>query len=273
MQGISLTAGMRSSLYSLQQSSSLLEKTQGRLSTGKKVNSALDDPINFFAAQAHSQRATDLSALKDQMGEGIQTIKAADAGIEAITDLVASAKSLAQSALASADTAERTSLAGQYDAVRTQIDQLALDSGYKGTNLLNDDDLTVNFNESASSNITVEGFAADSTTLTISAAGTGWSNDAAGNTAIIADIAELDVARSTLRTNSQTMSNQLSTITIRDDYTQNMVNTLNDGADKLTLADTNEEAANMLMLQTRQQLALSSLSMASQAAQGVLRLF
>ena len=235
-----------------------MEKTQGRLSTGKKVNSALDDPINFFAAQAHSQRANDLSALKDQMGEGIQTIKAADAGIEAITDLVASAKSLAQSALASADTAERTALAGQYDAVRTQIDQLALDSGYKGTNLLNDDDLTVNFNESASSNITVEGFAADSTTLTISAAGTGWSNDAAGNTAIIADIAELDVARSTLRTNSQTLSqNQLSTITIRDDYTQNMVNTLNDGADKLTLADTNEEAANMLMLQTRQQLALS----------------
>ena len=268
--GISLTEGMRSTLYSLQTSSSLLERTQGRLSTGKKVNSALDDPINFFAAQAHSQRATDLAALKDQMGEGIQTIKAADAGIEAITDLVASAKALAQSALASADTTERSTLATQFNAVLDQIDELAGDSGYKGTNLLGDDDLTVNFNEDSSSNITVSGFDATSGgDLSIADAASSWAAD----TNINAAISDLDDARATLRTNSKTLSQNLSTITIRDDYTSNMVNTLMDGADKLTLADTNEEAANMLMLQTRQQLALSALSMASQSAQGVLRLF
>lgn len=271
--GISLTAGMRSSLYSLQNSSNLLTKTSNRLSTGKKVNSALDDPINFFAAQAHTQRATDLAALKDQMGEGIQTIKAADAGIGGITDLVAAAKSLAQSALASADATERSDLADQYDAILTQIDNLATDSGYKGTNLLGSDDLTVNFNEDASSNLTVSGFDASSSGLSIDAAVTSgttlWENDVD----ITAAITDLDNARGTLRTQSQTLSSQLSTITIRDDYTQNMINTLKDGADKLTAADANEEAANMLMLQTRQQLALSSLSMASQAAQGVLRLF
>ena len=115
--GISLTSGMRSTLYSLQLSSSLLNRTQGRLSTGKKINSALDDPINFFAAQSHSQRANDLAALKDQMGEGIQTIKAADAGIKAITDLVASAKSLAQSALASSDATERAALATRFNDI------------------------------------------------------------------------------------------------------------------------------------------------------------
>ncbi len=267
--GISLTAGMRSSLYSLQNSSNLLERTQNRLSSGKKVNSALDDPINFFAAQAHTQRATDLAALKDQMGEGIQTIKAADAGIKGITDLVAAAKSLAQSALASSDATERENLSDQFDAIRGQIDNLATDSGYKGTNLLNSNDLTVNFNEDASSNLTVSGFSATSSGLNIDAAANNWAADAD----ITAAITDLDDGRSTLRTNSQTLSSQLSTITIRDDYTQNMMNTLKDGADKLTAADANEEAANMLMLQTRQQLALSSLSMASQAAQGVLRLF
>jgi flagellin len=269
--GISLTSGMRSTLYSLQLSSSLLNRTQGRLSTGKKINSALDDPINFFAAQSHSQRANDLAALKDQMGEGIQTIKAADAGIKAITDLVASAKSLAQSALASSDATERAALATQFDGILTQIDGLAGDAGYKGTNLLADDDLTVNFNEDATSSITVAGFDATTggTDMPIAGATNAWVDD----TDISAAITELDTAKSTLRTNSQTLSNQLSTITIRDDYTSNMINTLNDGADKLTLADMNEEAANMLALQTQQQLALSALSMASASAQGVLRLF
>jgi len=270
-QGISLTAGMRSTLYSLQTSSNLLERTQGRLSTGKKVNSALDDPINFFAAQSHTQRATDLTALKDQMGEGIQTIKAADAGIKAITDLVASAKALAQSALASADDTERAALALQFDDLLLQIDELAGDSGYKGTNLLGDDDLTVNFNEDATSSITVEGF--DATTIGLDMPIDGATNAWIGDTDITDAIDDLDTARATLRTNSQPLSTQLSTITIRDDYTSNMINTLNDGADKLTLADMNEEAANMLMLQTQQQLALSSLSMASASAQGVLRLF
>ncbi|MFW6239573.1 MAG: flagellin, partial [Thermodesulfobacteriota bacterium] len=74
---ISLTSGMRTNLLSLQNSTSLLDRTQTRLSTGKRVNTALDDPVNFFAAQAHNQRASDLSARKDGMGEAIQTLKAA----------------------------------------------------------------------------------------------------------------------------------------------------------------------------------------------------
>ncbi|MBN2706342.1 MAG: flagellin, partial [Deltaproteobacteria bacterium] len=80
-------------------------------------------------------------------------------------------------------------------------------------------------------------------------------------------------ARTTLRDESQKLANNLSTITIREDFTSNMIRTLEDGADNLTLADMNEEGANMLMLQTRQGLGTSSLSMASQAAQSVLRLF
>ena len=136
MNNITLTSGMRQNLFSLQQTQTLMESTQTRLSTGKRVNSALDDPINFFAAQGHTQRAGDLAMRKDEMSEAIQTIKSADNGISAITDMIASAKSLAQSALATNNTTERSTLSGQYNTMMTQISQLRDDSGYKGTNLL-----------------------------------------------------------------------------------------------------------------------------------------
>ncbi|OPY12170.1 MAG: flagellin [Syntrophus sp. PtaB.Bin138] len=84
---------------------------------------------------------------------------------------------------------------------------------------------------------------------------------------------ELDDALSTLAMNSSKLSSNLSIITTREDFSTNMVNTLTEGADKLTLADTNEEGANMLMLQTRQSLATTALSLSAQAAQSVLKLF
>ncbi len=250
-----------------------MELTQGRLSTGKKVNSALDDPIAYFAAEAHTQRASDLAGLKAEMGEGIQTITAANNGIEAITTLVAQAKSLAQAALASGSSTERGDYATQFNALMDQVDDLAGDAGYKGTNLLEDDDLTINFNENASSNLTVNGFNASTTgtgNLGIAdVAVDGWATDGG----ITASIGQLDDARTTLRTEAKTLSSDLSTVTIRQDFTDKMINTLSDGAANLTLADMNEEGANMLMLQTRQALGTTSLSLASQAAQSVLRLF
>ena len=84
---------------------------------------------------------------------------------------------------------------------------------------------------------------------------------------------ELEAYVDTLQTLSQSLSSNLSIVTSRLDFTQNMINTLNTGADNLTLADMNEESANMLMLQTRQALATASLGMASDAAQAILRLF
>jgi flagellin len=269
MNNITLTSGMRANLFSLQQTQTMMESTQTRLSTGKRVNSALDDPINFFAAQGHTQRANDLAMRKDEMSEAIQTIKAADNGISAITDMIASAKSLAQSALATNNTTERSTLSGQYNTMMTQISQLRDDSGYKGTNLLDAaQSITVSFDESGDSTLTVAGKdgtgALNGTTATSS-----WAADAN----ITADIAKLDTARDTLRTTSKTLSNQLSTITTRQEFTSKMINTLEDGAATLVNADLNEEGANMLMLQTRQSLGTTSLSLASQAAQSVMRLF
>jgi flagellin-like hook-associated protein FlgL len=265
---INLTAGMRSNLTSLQQTASLLDRTQQRLSTGLKVNSPIDDPVNYFAAQGHRNRASDVSLLKDGMTEAIQTIKAADAGIKGITALINSAKGLIQSAR-SADAAGRTALAAQFNDLLTQIDQLALDSGYKGTNLLDADTLTVKVGEDASSTLAVTGFDGSSSGLAIAAATNNWAADAD----IDAAATDLDAALATLRTNSAGLSSNVGIITARLEFSTSMINTLTEGADKLTLADTNEEGANMLMLQTRQQLGVTSLSLASQAAQSVLRLF
>ncbi len=269
---VTLTSGMRQNLFSLQQTSKLMEMTQSRLASGKRVQSALDDPINFFAAEGHQQRANDLAFRKDAMGEAIQTIKAADNGISALTDLIAAAKATAQSALSlstTSATAERADLAAQYDALLTQIDELADDSGYKGVNFLNNDTLAVEFDVDDSSTLTMSGFTGSSAGLGITAAAGSW----ATNANINADIALLDSARTTLRTEAKELSNNLSVITVRQDFTDKMINTLEDGVANLTNADMNEEGANMLMLQTRQALGITSLSMASQAAQSVLRLF
>jgi flagellin len=265
---ISLTAGMRANLTGLQQTADLLNRTQARLSSGKKVNSALDDPTAFFTAQSLSNRASDLSALKDGMGQAIQTVKAADAGITGITTLIEAAKGLAQSALSTSDTTTRASYATQFDSIRAQITNLAEDSGYKGTNLLNGNNLTVTFNEDGSNTMTITGTASGAG-ITLSAAAGSWAAD----TNISAAVTELGTATSTLRASSASLSSSLSVVQARVDFTTSMVNALSEGADKLTLADMNEEGANMLALQTRQSLGTTALSLSAQAAQSVLRLF
>jgi len=277
---ITLTSGMRQNLFSLQNTEKLLNTTQTRLATGLRVQKAVDDPVNYFTALEHRQRSSDLASRKDQMSESIQTIGAANEGVEAITSLIASAKSLAQSALSSSTTTDIQTLTSQYHQVLSQIDLLASDSGYKGVNLLDGTTIThtVNFDETGDSSLSITGFDATAQGATLSLtshAADGWVS--AGGTADIAEInsaiTQLDSATSALRTEAQKLSTNLSTITIRQDFTSKMINTLEDGAANLTNADMNEEGANMLMLQTRQQLGTTSLSLASQAAQSVLRLF
>ena len=382
---VSLTAGMRSNLFSLQQTAKLMDQTAIRLNTGKKVNSALDDPISYFTAKGHMSRVADLGTLKNGMSEGIQTITAANSGIESVIALIESAKSKAVSAksaeaggtgfdtatitlvgvgasdtitvngtlytatdadvtagakefnigvgqyateitalnlasvvnstdetagtvknvtadvsgttlsLAStyasmaADTItsssaaaftasmtlvaasdERASLAAQYETLVTQIQGLRDDAGYKGVNLMSlDDTLTVDFE--GAHKLTVDGF--DATIVTGLGMGLtaqlGWSSD----DDIDADIAAMNAAISKLESNASSLASSLSIVSARQDFTENMMNALTTGADNLTLADMNEEGANMLMLQTQQALGTNSLSLAAQTAQGVLRLF
>lgn len=381
MADISLTASMRSNLLSLQQTQDLMDMTQERLSTGKKVNSAIDNPSSYYTAQSLTNRASDLNALLDSMGQGIQTIQAANEGIEAITEFVQQAKALANTARDNAtikgvtssgtytsptgnsgadqtitvsvdgnenqkitftidddatieDAAEalqtalndetdgvkdadgavlgtftatvekgqirisntdglvatvsgtfagitvsgdignstRVTSMRQYNEILDQIDQLAKDSGYKGVNLLQGNDLKVIFNEDRSSYLTITGTFADTSEdgLNISRA-EDWTNP--DNEAIDASISELENAITSLRNMASEFGNNYSIVENRENFTESLINVLEEGSDKLTLADMNEESANMLALQTRQQLAINSLSLASQAAQSVLSLF
>jgi flagellin len=269
MSDIVLTAGVRSNLLQLQKTSDLITSTQTKLATGKRVNTALDNPINYFTAQGLSNRATDLSNLLDSMSTAFNTIQAANNGITSITKLVQSAQALVSQAQQTSDTTIRSSLAVQFGAIQGQIDKLAGDSGFNGINLLNANNLTVTLNESGSSTVTITAVTYNSAGLNINSANNNW-----GSSADIA-LASTDLtgALTKLRSQAQAFGSNLSTVQIRQDFTKAMVNTLQTGSDSLTLADSNQEGANLLALQTRQQLSTTALSLASQASQAVLRLF
>jgi flagellin len=281
-QEVTLTAAMRANLISLQSTEALLGRTQERLATGKKVNSALDNPLNYFAAAAHNERANQLTTRKDGMGEAIQTIKAANNGVQGIKSMLENLRGLVEAARSSSDTSVQEAQAKE---VVSQIIQLVQDSGYKGVNLLSGTavSLDVLFNETGSNKLTLTGFQTISAGSTMSGM-SGISNGSlistnmtfvgtAGTNFLAAIDAAITSAISALSAQASKLSSNLAVINARLDFTNQMVNTLKEGADKLTLADTNEEGANMLALQTRQQLGVTSLSLASQAAQSVLRLF
>src|ERR1044071_1942930 len=117
MSAIVLSAGVRSNLLNLQATGDLISQTQVRLSTGKRVSSALDNPTNFFTAQSLNNRAGDLGGLLDSMSNAVKTIQAADNGISAITKLVQSAQALARQAQQTSDATERATLATQFDEI------------------------------------------------------------------------------------------------------------------------------------------------------------
>lgn len=138
---VQLSSGIRSNLLLLQDTTTKLERTQLRLATGNKINSALDGPAGFFAAKGLNQRAGDLTGLKDGIGQAISTIKGADTGISKIEALVEQARGLTTQALGSLGTDAnsvklRNSLANSFNGVLRQIDSLANDATYAGKNLL-----------------------------------------------------------------------------------------------------------------------------------------
>src|SRR6266700_3785314 len=470
MSDITLTAGVRANLLSLQNTAQLLNTTQNRLATGKKVNTAFDNPSSFFTSQSLNNRASSLSQLLDQIGQAQQTLQAANTGLTSLTSLLQQALSIAQQALpaaghstlsysaittngsllasetfgkvasatttltsngslgaadtlsivdagttysvtlAAADTIStiitkvngtsglgtggalsastdstghlqivsndssqsitvnditggallttantvttghstdlyqllngnggftsgdtltvavnggaaqnisigtasgqvqtlaqlqsslqalsgissatasgsavslnvatstgnsttRGTLQSNYNALLTQLDQLAGDASYKGVNLLNGDNLAVIFNENSTSSLTIQGVTFNSAGLGLfSISGTGF--QANGN--INNTITSINTAISSVQAQTETLGTNASTIQIRQDFTKNLINTLQTGSDNLVLADQNLESANLLTLQTRQQLSISALSISNQTQQAVLKLF
>ncbi|MFN7166264.1 MAG: flagellin [Pannonibacter sp.] len=386
MAGITISSSVRSNLNALQSTSEMMSRVQEKLSTGKKVNSALDNPNSFFTAKGLENRSSDLGTLLDDMGQTVQTLKAADKGITSISGLVDAAKAKANQAAQTSSQTQRAQFAKEFNELMTQIESVAKDSGYKGKNLLGGtgNDLKVTFNENGSSKLDISAVNFTDTTsttgLNLSDLATGTSGTttitltngtattaltsgslltsdsefAAGDVISLTDtngaeIGKMEVkatttvgdlekflddtdgvsaslatntmtvtsefkltmkssssavgsfadrttnnsaesgfakdsdidaalkklkgAQDTLRAQASTFGTNLSIVQNRQDFTKAMINTLEEGAGKLTLADTNQEGANLLALQTQQSLASTALSLASQADQNVLRLF
>jgi flagellin-like hook-associated protein FlgL len=409
---IVLSAAVRQNLLSLQDTANLLATTQTALATGKKVNSALDNPTNFFTAAGLDARASDISNLLDSIGNGVQVLQAANTGITSLSSLVDTAKSIANQVLqqptgytvkasatslaptglgplgvAGTDTdltnagsnslngltfvftpatgaattikvsstvaagnvntiadfnaaltaagigltaslasngsitltstndnasqtlttgtvaaanniaisgtdtatlvtptggtagapvadpvsqATRANLVAQYNQILTQIATTAQDSSFNGINLLNGDELKLVFDETGKSTLTISGVTFDPTGLGLSnlTAGTDFLDNSSANKVLTA----LNTASVTLRSQASAFGANLSIVQIRQDFNKNLINVLQTGSGNLTLADSNEEAANSQALATRQSIATSALALANQSQQAVLQL-
>lgn len=302
MGDISLSNATRTNLLSLQRTTNLIGRTQERLATGLKVNSAIDDALAFFKARNLNSRANDLSAIKDEISNGISVIRASIQGLESIESVLKQMKAVAQSAISSPESATRAKLASQFNELRSQVDNLTEDARFNGVNLLKNttssftagaDNLTVKFNErqddvvgagtGSLNQLIVSGVSSSdfNSILASSATATGTAGSAtvwgqtgtAAITAINSAIRGIDSALVTVRQVSQELGTNSSLLEIRRSFTENLINTLKGGASELINADLNEESANLLSLQTRQQLGTISLSIAQQSEQSVLRLF
>ncbi len=266
---VNLGSGISANLQSLQRTTRLANRTDQRLATGLRINNPLDGASEFFTSKALSNRAADLSQVKDRIGQAISTIQAATTGLDAIADLTKQARAIAEAARNTSDPTERQALADQFNRLRGQIDNLARDAGFGGTNLIQSspDTLEVTLNEEGSSTLTVTG--SDSTSAGLGIGARTFATDAD----IAAAISETTGALSTVRTTAASLGSNVSVLQNRIDFTRNLTNTLEQGAANLTFADLTEEAANRVATETRQRLGINTLALASRSERAVIGLF
>lgn len=171
------------------------------------------------------------------------------------------------------DNTTRASLQSDFNTLLGQISEIVGDASYNGINLLTGDDLKITFNEDGSSTLNINGVVFDASGLSLNPVnginGTGFQDDAI----VDATMNQITAALTMVRSQASKFGSNLTTVEIRQDFTKQLINTLQTGGDSLVLADSNEEGANMLALQTRQQLSTTALSLSAQADQAVLRLF
>lgn len=268
---VSLSASARANLSALQNTASLLQTTQSHLSTGKKVNSAVDNATAFFASQGFLDRASQLSAVKDNLSTSLQSVTSATNSISNVSTVVTQLSGVVTQALGTTDTTIRSGLATQFNSLLTQLDLLVNDATFNGTNLLNStsSSLIVYFNEKNTTALTISGVNITSAGLGVVAA----TNAFADQGAIQTSQSLLLTALSTLRTDAANFGGNATLIQTRQDFTTNLINSLQTASDNLVLADTNQEGANLQALQAQNQLGIVSLGISGQLAQAILKLF
>ena len=273
MSDISLTQSTRANLLVAQKITALSDRTARRLATGKRVNEPSDDVRAFFLAKSLTDRAGDLLAVKDTIGQDLSAVGGALSGIDSITRLVEQLKATANDAV-DQTAASRAEQAARFDEVRTQLDSLAADVNFDGVKLLAGlpDNLTVPFDKTSGSSLTISGVASDSASLGIGSAAVSFNNFAT-DADIQAAVDALDAAIVTLRSTATGLGSNASVLNTRLDFTQDLADTLEAGAGQLTGADLNQEAANLLSLNIARALAVASLNITNQSQQAILQLF
>jgi len=355
MSDITLTAGIRQNLLSLQNTSADLTQTQEALATGDAVNSPEQNPSAYFTSQNLTNTANSLSALLDQIGQGSQTINAATNGLTGITSLLQQALSTVQQAQQASQTAgaltgtvnlssgtlpgsastltitvgtstysvsiaasstlaqvetdingtsglgsagaltasdngtdlvltansgatsfavsgatattlgvnttgvygsssTRTSLQANYNGLLTQINQLASDASYNGVNLLTGNNLTIDFNPTGTSSLTIEGVNFNAAGLSLSSVSGAVAGSFQDNTGLANIVTSLNNAITSVQTQTETFGTNSAVIGTRQTFETNMINTLQTGASNLVAADQNLESTDLLTEQTQQQL-------------------
>lgn len=307
MSDITLTASSRNALLSLTETNSLMNRTQDRLTSGLKVSSAIDNAVTYFQAKGLDDRSADFSNRKDQIDQGISSVTAAMNGTTLVDSTLKQMSGIIDS-VRTADSATRAALGKQFNDLAKQINSAVSDASYQGLNLINNctANLTVYFNQGTTANLKITAQNLNQSVLitgmgqcaaaklssnatnfinkVLSTAGATTANltfstimstaSLGGSPAAVLNKvqAALNAGINKERAASSLLGGNVTFLQSRLDFTTNYMNTLTQGSGKLTLADLNTEGANLVALQTRQQIGIQSLSIAGQAQQAVLSL-
>jgi len=241
--------------------------TGGTVKTLDQLNVAL--LANNLAATLDSTGKLSISSTNDYASSTLGSVAAGGTIGGSVTSALAFSTASAPVIDPSAQ-AVRSNLVSQYNNILAQITTTAQDASFNGVNLLNGDQLKLTFNETGKSTLSITG-------VTFNAAGLGLANLVSGtdfidNAATNKVVTSLSSASTALRSQASALGSNLSIVQIRQDFSKNLINVLQTGSSNLTLADTNEEAANSQALSTRQSIAVSALALANTSQQSVLQL-
>lgn len=237
-----------------------------RLATGRRVSRISDDPVRFFQAKSLTLRVSALRDAKANISQGISALQATSIGNQAIEDLTRQLKGIAIAAQ-NADPAQRAELAQQFDTVRRQIDNIAADTSYQGVNLISNPagELDITVSDRPDDSVTIEGRSSDVSSLGIGNAAS--FNNFADQADINAAVAAIESAIDKIQANESDIVSNASLLNTRERFAEDFANVLREGADKLTRADMNEEAARLLAANARDALITQSQRIAAQADQ------
>ncbi len=256
---IGLSSAINTTLHSIQKISAFTERTQNRISTGQKHQGPGESPLAVSVANSLSNRASDLLAVKDTISQGVSKVETATLGLGYIQQILNELKATSLQYDQAGSTAEQTLTSDRFNELKAQLDALTNDISFGGTNLVSGspDSLTVALNEDGSSSLSVDGVASDSAALALD----------------ITDIATIDAAISTVRATAETLGSEATVLSIREEFNDKLINSLEEGEAKLLEVDLNEQAATALSLETRSQLSVSALKVTAQSERAILQLF